>query len=308
MYYQIKETLVGSTHKKCLEEASAYPFVAVLTPEEWGNSKDTFDIGIDRDHEQENIYNTKADVNYDAITGTFRIPDRSNVAGDDFLFAFALDEKGVVFIDVNGYAGNIIRDMAKTRKWHAPGLERFLCDFLDRIIREDRSYFENLEKELKKIEDELAGDFDEQGSSARINAIRSDLLEMRTHYEQLLDLVQVFEENDNDFFRNENLRLFKLFGSRASRRLDMILSLQDYTVQIRDLYQAQMGIKQNHIMTILTIVTTIFMPLTLIVGWYGMNFTHMPELESPYAYPIVILVCLLISSGSLYYFKKKKWL
>ena len=79
-------------------------------------------------------------------------------------------------------------------------------------------------------------------------------------------------------------------------------------MQLGDLYQSQIDLKQNRIMTILTVVTSIFMPLTLITGWYGMNFTYMPELDSPYAYPIVIIAALAIAIGSLLYFKKKKWL
>jgi magnesium transporter len=61
-------------------------------------------------------------------------------------------------------------------------------------------------------------------------------------------------------------------------------------------------------MTVLTVVTTIFMPLTLIVGWYGMNFHYMPELEWKWGYPIIIAISLLIVVGSLLFFKKKKWL
>ena len=79
-------------------------------------------------------------------------------------------------------------------------------------------------------------------------------------------------------------------------------------MQVRDLYQAQLDIKQNRIMTVLTVVTTIFMPLTLIAGWYGMNFRYMPELESRWGYPIVIAVSLLIAIVSLIFFKKKKLL
>ena len=67
-------------------------------------------------------------------------------------------------------------------------------------------------------------------------------------------------------------------------------------------------IKQNRIMTILTVVTTIFMPLTLIAGWYGMNFRYMPELDSVWGYPVIIAVSILIVIGSLLFFKKKKWL
>ena len=61
-------------------------------------------------------------------------------------------------------------------------------------------------------------------------------------------------------------------------------------------------------MTLLTVVTTIFMPLTLIAGWYGMNFVNMPELHWPYGYPVIIVVSLMIVAGALLYFKKKKWL
>ena len=61
-------------------------------------------------------------------------------------------------------------------------------------------------------------------------------------------------------------------------------------------------------MTILTVVTTIFMPLTLIAGWYGMNFRYMPELDAVWGYPVIIIISILIVIGSLLFFKKKKWL
>ena len=93
-----------------------------------------------------------------------------------------------------------------------------------------------------------------------------------------------------------------------TRLYDSATSLQSYTMQVRDLYQAQLDIKQNRIMTVLTVVTTIFMPLTLIAGWYGMNFRYMPELESKWGYPIVIGVSLAIAIISLIFFRKKKWL
>ena len=61
-------------------------------------------------------------------------------------------------------------------------------------------------------------------------------------------------------------------------------------------------------MTLLTVVTSIFLPLTLIAGWYGMNFRYMPELEWKASYPVVILVSILIVVVCLVWFKKKKWL
>ena len=85
-------------------------------------------------------------------------------------------------------------------------------------------------------------------------------------------------------------------------------SLLDYTNQIRDTYQSRLDVKQNRIMTVLTVVTTVFMPLTLIAGWYGMNFKYMPELDSVWGYPVVIGVSALIFIVSLVFFKGKKWL
>ena len=79
-------------------------------------------------------------------------------------------------------------------------------------------------------------------------------------------------------------------------------------IQIRDLYQSQLDKKQNRIMTLLTVITSIFMPLTLIAGWYGMNFKYMPELEYKAAYPVIIVISIAIVAVCLIIFKKKKWL
>ena len=79
-------------------------------------------------------------------------------------------------------------------------------------------------------------------------------------------------------------------------------------MQLRDLVQSELEVRQNKIMTLLTVITSIFLPLTLIAGWYGMNFRYMPELEWKISYPIVILISILIVVVCLIWFKKKKWL
>ena len=79
-------------------------------------------------------------------------------------------------------------------------------------------------------------------------------------------------------------------------------------MQIRELYQSQIDIQQNKVMSILTVVTTIFLPLTLIAGWYGMNFPNMPEFQWKYAYPVVIAVSVFIILLEIFFFKKKKML
>ena len=146
------------------------------------------------------------------------------------------------------------------------------------------------------------------GFPVELNDIRGDLLDLRVHYEQLIDLSQEVLENENDFFADENLRYFHMFTERAIRLQSLVSSQREYVSQLRDLLQAQLEVKQNTIMTVLTVITTIFLPLTLIAGWYGMNFTHMPELSWPYGYPVIIIVSIMIVIICLIWFKKKKWM
>ena len=305
-YYLLEESLRPCGAEE-LRDPAGRRYVAVLSSPEWERERDRFDMGIELDLDAGNIHNTKAEVNYDSLTGTFQIPDRSDLQGRDFRFAFALDEKGVVFIDDSGKAQQMIDEIRRTKRWREPSLERFLYDFLELIVDKDLALMERFESELNRIEDGILASR-EQGDLVRVNEIRSDLRELLVHYEQIIDLTQELEENENGFFREENLRYFHLFMNLMARRHDFASSLRDYTMQVRDLYNAQLEVKQNRIMTLLTVVTTIFMPLTLIAGWYGMNFRYMPELEWRAGYPIVIAVSVAVVVFCLIFFKKKKWL
>ena len=132
MYYLIQESL-NETEKENLKTTDSQ-YVAVVSAAEWKESKDSFEMGIDMDPDTAEIYTTKAEVNYDSLTGSFSIPHRDNLSGEDCKFSFALDEKGIVFIDDTGRAEEIIAAIRQTKKWKLPSLERFLYDFLDQIV------------------------------------------------------------------------------------------------------------------------------------------------------------------------------
>lgn len=308
MFYLIRETLsqIDENEWDNINDPSSQ-YVAVLTPAEWRERKDRFNMGIDMDPDINEIFTTKAEVNYDSLTGSFSIPDRKELSAEDSKFSFALDEKGIVFIDNTGVALKLIENIRLTKKWKLPSLERFMYDFLDQIVKDDLRIMEKYEDELDAMEQAILNNDDEL-PSGRLNDIRNDIRYLRIHYEQLIDMGQEFEENENNFFQAENLRYFRSFLNRMARLHDASTSLRDYTMQIRDLHKAQLDVKQNRIMTVLTVVTTIFMPLTLIVGWYGMNFKYMPELELSWGYPAVIGASILIVIGSLIFFRRKKWL
>ncbi len=305
VFYLINETLAETTQEQIKSAAAQY--VAVISAQEWARMKDSFDMGIDIEPDISAIHSTKAEVNFDSLTGAFSIPDRNRLSGSNKTFAFALDEKGIVLIDDSGEAQKLIDEIKRTKKWRLPSLERFLYDFLEQIVAHDRDLLQSCEKRLDSLEDRIISDSGEV-NAAQINDIRGEIRALRIHYEQLLDFSQELEENENNFFKPDNLRYFRLFSNRIERLRDSAIAITDHTVQLRDVYNSHLEIKQNRIMTILTVVTTIFMPLTLIAGWYGMNFRYMPELDTAWGYPVIIIVSILIVAGSLLFFKKKKWL
>ena len=308
-FYKLNETIVPCGQEEIFSENAGKPaqFVAVVTPAEWTQKRELFNMGIELDPTDDEIISTKAEVNYDSLTGSFLIPDRAALGEKNWRFSFALDEKGVVLIDSSGKADEMVSEIARIKHSNRPCLERFLYDLLEEIVKDDLHLMEKMEKDLDDFEDRILAQ-DEKLDLGRINNMRAQMRELRIHYEQLIDMTQELEENENGFFKEKDLHYLHLFMNRMLRLSDIAASVRDHTTQVRELYQTQLDVRQNRTMTLLTVIATIFMPLTLITSWYGMNFRHMPELEYQWSYPVVIIVCIVIAVACLIFFKKKKWL
>ena len=304
-YYLIKESLCPCQAEDI--KTADYQFAAVLTWKEWEEVNDSFDMGIDMEMDRGLPRETKAIVNMDSLTGSFRRPALTYGHSKAMGFSFALDEKGIVLVDDTGYVVTLVERIRTTKKWRLPGLERFLYDLLESTIAGDLGMLEETEHRLNAVEESITTD-ETEVMPPQLNEIRGDLLDLRIHYEQLIDLSQELEENENGFFREETLRYFHMFTERVIRLQTLVSGQREYVTQLRDLFQSGIDIRQNRIMTLLTVITSIFLPLTLIAGWYGMNFRYMPELGWVWGYPAVIIVSILIVIGSLIWFKKKKWL
>ena len=134
--------------------------------------------------------------------------------------------------------------------------------------------------------------------------IRRKLLNLRSYYDEMMDMGRELEENENGFFAKKQLKYFGTLSDRADRLMSRTSHLLEYAQQVRDVYQAQVDARQNSNMQFLTVLSTIFFPLTLITGWYGMNFKDMPELQN--GYPGVIVLSLIVIIVCILIFKKKK--
>ncbi|EGJ27618.1 magnesium transporter CorA family protein [Streptococcus porcinus] len=305
MYYNVSDKLKVTTFENC--QQSRNPFVAVIKPAEWQSLQDALQMGIDMDFDFASAKSTKAEVNLDSLTGTFKIPNRDDLLNESIDFSFALDERGIVFIDQHHHVEHLVKKIQKSKKWKNPSLERFLYDFLETIIKGDSELLEAYDKYLDNLEETIL-DGKNQYHESDLNSLRRKLTKLNLHYSQLLDLSQELAENENNFFQEENLRFFHLFSARVARLQSTVLMLRETIIQIREMAKSQLEMRQNKNMAILTTVTTCCMPLTILVGWYGMNFKYMPELASPLGYPLVIIFAVTIFIAAILYSKFKKWL
>ena len=138
--------------------------------------------------------------------------------------------------------------------------------------------------------------------------LKKEISRLYRYYSQLADLGENLYENEKEFFEKKHTGVFRIFAERTTRLQEETQVLREYAMQVQDVYQSEIGIRQNNVMKVLTIVTTVFLPLTLIAGWYGMNFVGMPELTWKYGYPVAIVVSVVIVVALLRHFKKKNWL
>ncbi len=181
-----------------------------------------------------------------------------------------------------------------------------LYSFFEGLFTEDLERLEKLENGIAKLENEILEAKLNKRYSKKIISLRKHLRTVKQYYEQLIDILEYIDANKNQLYEERELKYFRILSGRVNRLYSKVLNLLDYVTEVREAYQSEVDISLNSTMQLLTVITIIFLPLTLIAGWYGMNL-QMPEYRCPYSYPAVTAVCVLIALGAIYYFKKKKW-
>lgn len=183
--------------------------------------------------------------------------------------------------------------------------ERVLFAFFELQTKGDEFAFDGIEKEIMDLEQALIAT-GKRDCVSEIISLRKRLMVLKKYYEQLLNVLDILIENENGIFDGKTLRSFKMLYRRTERRFQNVLNLREYVTQVRESYEAEVDISLNTTMKIFTVVTTIFLPLTLIVGWYGMNF-HIPEYDWKHGYLFVTMISVGCILAVIAIFKKKKW-
>ncbi len=186
-----------------------------------------------------------------------------------------------------------------------PSLSLFLFNLFELLVEEDVAFLQGQEELLEEMEEDLLRRIPNHFYEEVI-AFRKRLTTYHAYYEQLINVGDFMQTNSVDSAKANETAAWQIYAHHVERLHNHVEKLEEYLVQIRELYHSLIDVSQNRVMSILTVVTTIFLPLTLIVGWYGMNFTNMPELNWVYGYPVIILISIATIVLEIVYFKKKK--
>ncbi|MCI9417768.1 MAG: magnesium and cobalt transporter CorA [Eubacterium sp.] len=293
MYFIIGEEGIIETDRKGFEENSGG--VGIFDEEEWSMElklKEKFSLSRD----EEKVFFCKMETYASYLFGLFHVPIKKKERRS-FDFAVYILTDRLIFIEEDSRIKEMI-DLIRRRVGEGHySMGEFLSDFFMALVEEDILYLASLEREIAEMEEMVL-----QGKTEhfhyRMLSIKKEISRLYCYYCQMTDVGDVLSVKQ---------RICSNFLDRVDRIKQEAQSLREYAMQVQDVYQSEISIHQNNIMKFLTVVTTIFLPLTLIAGWYGMNFYNMPELNWQYGYPVVSAISLLVIIVSLWFFKKKKF-
>ena len=141
-----------------------------------------------------------------------------------------------------------------------------------------------------------------------IHALKRQLLFVRRAVWPLRDVMTSLSRSDCPFLQHPTKVFFRDVYDHVVQIVDTIEILREMVSASLDIYLSSVSYRLNAIMRVLTVITTIFMPLSFIASIYGMNFEYMPELRSPWGYPLVLGVMAAVGVGMLVLFRNKRWL
>ena len=187
------------------------------------------------------------------------------------------------------------------------GPDYLLYSLIDTIID---SYFldlEGLEDRIEIIEEELIEN-PNPDVLKKIHEIKMDIITLRKSIWPVREMLGNFESYNYSLIDKSTDYYIRDVYDHSILIFDTLETFRDRMSEMLDIYLSSTSNRLNEIVRVLTIISTIFVPLTFIVGLYGMNFEFMPEIHHPYAYPFVILTMVFIAVSMLIYFRRKKWI
>ena len=255
----------------------------------------------------------KAEVYKQCIWGMLRIPNKKNLEEQPEMFGYYVQKGKVFFIGT----GNCLEEfLERIKQWkvfseHGQKVEHqeveVLLALFNQLIDQEVSYLQKFEEKSIELENIHLEETSREIPKILMR-LRKDMMKLHAFYVQLTDIGEAMQRRGCDLISREQAEDWNIFTSRVARLHGYTENIRENLIQLHELYQAQIDIRQNETMAVLTVVTTIFLPLSLLAGWYGMNFTNMPLVDWKYGYLAVILLAVVILGLELRNFWKKGYL
>lgn len=244
------------------------------------------------------------------LYGAFCFHEGKNAQRRAISASFLISEEGFILVIIKDDAG-ILQDIEKEADLEA--MEEGLEALFDGVLKRGQQQAEAMEEYLIAMEQEIVSGKISRNRNKSIFECKRSLTVWKNDYMQFLNIAegingleQQRKEQQGQILTEEAASYFRVYENKIKRLTEEIQFLYEELVHIRETLDAALSYEQNRIMKVFTTVTTIFMPLTLIAGWYGMNFAYMPELGWRYGYVFVGILSVIVILLCIWLFKKKK--
>ncbi|NVN99417.1 MAG: magnesium/cobalt transporter CorA [Geobacteraceae bacterium] len=184
----------------------------------------------------------------------------------------------------------------------------YLCyALIDAVVDNYFLVLEDIANRIEDLEEELMN-MPTPETLARLYRLKREVLLLHRSIWPLREVVSALIRRESPLVKETTVTYLRDLYDHTIQVIETTETLRDMLSGMLDIYLSSVSNRMNAIMKVLTIIATIFMPLTFIAGLYGMNFKHMPELEYPLGYPIVLVLMAGVTIGMLIFFRKKRWL
>lgn len=237
---------------------------------------------------------------YDKNDNEMKVEQVSLILGKNYVISFQ-EREGDVF---NSIRERIRNNIGRIRK---AGADYLIYALIDAIVDNYFLIIEKLGEKIENLEDKVISR-PKPANLRVIHKLRRDLIFLRKSVWPLREVISFLEKGESPLvLESTNIYLRDIYG-HTIQVMDTVETLRDIISGMLDIYLSSASNRMNEIMKMLTIIATIFIPLTFITGIYGMNFQNMPEIKWVWGYPVVVSIMVAIGIGMLIYFKRKKWM
>jgi magnesium transporter len=238
-------------------------------------------------------------LTYDDEEGVVKAEQFSLVLGPHYVISFQ-EKVGDVFEPLRE---RLRKGKGRIRKG---GPDYLLYALIDAIVDNYFVVLENIAEEIESLEDRIMID-PTTDLLQTIHNLKRELIFLRKSVWPLREAVSALERGDSGLVQEKTAIYLRNVYDHTIQIVDTIETFRDMVSGMLDVYLSSVSNRMNEVMKVLTIIATIFIPITFLAGIYGMNFKNMPELEWTWGYPLVWCIILIVGLIMVLYFRKKKW-